>query len=132
MLGGSMLGDCNARTQIAVKDLATAKHFYQDVLGLKLLSENAEALTFQSGNGMFNTYRSQYAGTNQATYLSWDCANVEEMVNNLKTKGVEFEHYDGMPGMTRQGDVHIMGQFQSAWFKDPDGNILNIANVGMM
>lgn len=45
----------------------------------------------------------------------------------LKAKGVEFEHYR-MPGMTRKGDVHIAGKMKVAWFKDPDGNILNIVS----
>jgi hypothetical protein len=40
---------------------------------------------------------------------------------------VNFEHYD-LPGMTRRGDVHIGDEMKVAWFKDPDGNILNIAN----
>ena len=40
----------------------------------------------------------------------------------LKAKGVTFEHYD-MPGMTREGDVHVGGKMKAAWFKDPDGNI---------
>jgi hypothetical protein len=38
-------------------------------------------------------------------------------------KGVAFEHYD-FPGVTREGDVHVMGPMKSAWFKDPDGNII--------
>jgi hypothetical protein len=33
-----------------------------------------------------------------------------------------------MPGMTREGDVHVGGHMKIAWFKDPDGNILNIAS----
>jgi hypothetical protein len=40
---------------------------------------------------------------------------------------VAFEHYD-MPGLTRQGDVHVSGTFKGAWLKDPDGNILHINN----
>jgi hypothetical protein len=40
---------------------------------------------------------------------------------------VSFEHYD-MPEMTREGDIHVSGDFKTAWFKDPDGNILNITN----
>jgi predicted lactoylglutathione lyase len=49
------------------------------------------------------------------------------MVEQLKAKGVTFEHYD-MPGVELQGDVHVMGDMHAAWFKDPDGNILNIVN----
>jgi hypothetical protein len=40
---------------------------------------------------------------------------------------VQFEHYD-MPGLKIEGDVHVAGKLKVAWFKDPDGNILNIVN----
>ena len=46
-------------------------------------------------------------------------------VRDLKGKGVMFEHYD-MPGLEREGDVHVGGDMKIAWFKDPDGNILNV------
>jgi hypothetical protein len=52
---------------------------------------------------------------------------VEDIVRALKAKGVTFEHYD-MPDMTRGGDVHVAGDMKVAWFKDPDGNILDIVN----
>src|SRR6185369_16205534 len=51
--------------------------------------------------------------------------SVEDVVRDLKTRGVEFEHYD-MPETKRQGDVHVSGSMKNAWFKDPDGNILGI------
>jgi hypothetical protein len=71
-------------------------------------------------------YRSKYAGTNQATAVTWVVGDeVENVVRALKTKGVKFEHYD-MPGMKRTGDIHIGGKMKVAWFKDPDGNILNV------
>ena len=38
-----------------------------------------------------------------------------------------FEHYD-LPGMTRQGDLHVAGDMKVAWFKDPDGNIHSLIN----
>jgi hypothetical protein len=53
--------------------------------------------------------------------------DVDGAVRELKGKGVTFEHYE-MPGMTRQGDVHSGGGMKVAWFKDSDGNILNIAS----
>ena len=52
--------------------------------------------------------------------------SVKDEVADLKSKGVTFEHYD-MPGMTRDGDVYVSGDMKVAWFKDPDGNILNVA-----
>ena len=45
----------------------------------------------------------------------------------LRAKGVTFEHYD-MPGLKLEGDIHVAGPTKVAWFKDPDGNILNIIN----
>jgi hypothetical protein len=73
-------------------------------------------------------YRSKYAGTNQATAVTWVVGDeVENVVRALKAKGVKFEHYD-MPGMKRTGDIHIGGEMKVAWFKDPDGNILNVVS----
>jgi hypothetical protein len=48
-------------------------------------------------------------------------------VRDLHGKGVTFEHYD-FPGMKLEGDVHVMGGRRTAWFKDPDGNVLAIAS----
>ena len=52
---------------------------------------------------------------------------METVVRGLKAKGVSFEHYD-MPGAKLEGDVHVFGDIKVAWFKDPDGNILNLIN----
>jgi catechol 2,3-dioxygenase-like lactoylglutathione lyase family enzyme len=123
-----MLGDMNAVANLAVKNLETAKQFYEETIGLKQIdNEGDELIVFKSGNSTINVYRSQYAGTNKATAVTWTLDDVEGAVRLLKAKGVKFEHYD-MPGMSRQGDLHMCGDMQVAWFKDPDGNILNIVS----
>jgi catechol 2,3-dioxygenase-like lactoylglutathione lyase family enzyme len=124
-----MLRDKEIVATVAVKDLAAARKFYEGTLGLKVAStEGAEAVTFESGRSSLLVYRSQFAGTNQATAFN---VNVGTEIGNtiaaLKERGVKFEHYD-FPGVTREGDVHLMGPSKAAWFKDPDGNI--IALVG--
>jgi len=63
------------------------------------------------------------ASSNQATAATWFVDDVDQIVKDLKAKGVVFEHYD-MPETTRKGDVHVAGSMRAAWFKDPDGNIL--------
>ena len=125
-----MLENADAVANLAVKNLDTAKKFYRDTVGLKQVgAEGDEAIVFKSGNSKLNVYRSKYAGTNQATAVSWNVGDqVDEVVRELKGKGVRFEHYD-LPGMTREGDIHIAGRMRTAWFKDPDGNILNVANA---
>lgn len=124
-----LLGDKDAAANIAVKNLEVAKKFYGDTLGLTQVgSEGSELIIFRSGNSMINVYRSKYAGTNQATALTWVVGDdVESVVQALKAKGISFEHYE-MPDITREGDVHIGGNMKVAWFKDPDGNILNIVS----
>lgn len=127
-----MLGDKNVHVVLAVKDLAAAKKYYTEMLGLKLSDENPGGVTCMSGDGKVFIYQSEFAGTNKATAASWDVDDVEAMVNELKGKGVtSFEQYDNIPGVTREGDVHVMGQFKAAWFKDPDGNILCVTNGAM-
>jgi catechol 2,3-dioxygenase-like lactoylglutathione lyase family enzyme len=125
----SMLVDKDAVAIIAVKDLGVAKKFYEDTLGLKQVdAEDQEVIIFKSGNSKIIVYRSQYAGTNQATAVTWMVGeDVENLVRALKAKGVSFIHYD-MPDTMREGDLHIAGNLKVAWFKDPDGNILNIVN----
>lgn len=94
----------------------------------RLGPKGSELIIFRSGNSMINVYRSKYAGTNQATALTWVVGDeVESVVQALKAKGISFEHYD-MPDIAREGDVHIGGNMKVAWFKDPDGNILNIVS----
>ena len=124
-----MLGDKDAAANIAVKNLERARKFYEDTLGLTQIgSEGQEVIIFKSGNTLINVYQSQYAGTNKATAVTWVVGqDVEGFVQQLKAKGIAFEHYD-MPGVTRNGDVHVADDMKVAWFKDPDGNILNLAN----
>ena len=123
-----MLADKDAIATVAVKDLKAAKKFYGDTLGLKLTPvPEPEVLNYKSGNSTVLVYKSQFAGTNKATSITWIVADVEGTVKDLKAKGIAFEHYD-FPGMTRKGDVHIAGKSKAAWFKDPDGNILAVVS----
>jgi len=125
----NMLGDKDAVANIAVKNLETAKKFYEETLGLTQIgAEGQEVIVFRSGSSTIYVYKSQYAGTNQATALTWGVGkDIEGVVQELKAKGVTFEHYN-MPDVTREDDIHVAGNMKVAWFKDPDGNILNIIN----
>lgn len=123
-----MLGDNDAMATIAVKNLATARKFYEGKLSLKAVhTEGDQAVSYKSGKSQVLVYQSQYAGTNKATAATWMVADVESLVKDLKAKGISFEHYD-MPGVTRKGDIHMAGPLKNAWFKDPDGNILALVS----
>jgi predicted enzyme related to lactoylglutathione lyase len=123
-----MLADKDAVATVAVKDLKAAKKFYGDTLGLKPTPvPEPEVFNYKSGNTTVLVYKSQFAGSNKATSITWIVDDVEGTVKDLKARGVSFEHYD-FPGMTRKGDVHIAGKSKAAWFKDPDGNILAVVS----
>jgi catechol 2,3-dioxygenase-like lactoylglutathione lyase family enzyme len=120
-----MLGDKEAIATVSVKDLSEARKFYEGILGLKAVNtQGEEAITFAGGSSKLIVYRSQYAGTNKATAVNWIVGGeIDRIVSALRERGVKFEHYD-MPGLTQKGDIHAFGEFKTAWFKDPDGNIL--------
>jgi catechol 2,3-dioxygenase-like lactoylglutathione lyase family enzyme len=108
-----MLRDKDAIATIAVRDLVPARKFYEDILGLSAVdSEGEEVIVFRSGKSTINVYRSQYAGTNKATALTWRVGeDVDSVAKALKARGVQFEHYD-LPGMMREGDIPY-------WWKHP-------------
>lgn len=121
-----MLNQMNASATIGVKDIRRANDFYRNKLGLTPVGgdESAGVLFFKSGDATIEVYKSDYAGTNKATALTWGVGhNIEQEVQNLKQKGISFEHYQ-LPEAHLEGDIHVMKDMKAAWFKDPDGNIL--------
>jgi catechol-2,3-dioxygenase len=126
-----MLASKSAAATLAVSDLDRARGFYENTLGLQPMQEQPGVVLYESGNSVVLVYPSEFAGTNQATAASWAVGDdFDEIVEDLRSKGVTFEHYD-LPDTTREGDVHMTGDFKAVWFKDPDGNILNLVNQTM-
>ena len=121
-----MLGKAEVTPMIPVKDIDRARSFYRDTLGLDTRDEmGGELLAVHSGDTRICVYKSEFAGTNKATALTFDVDDVEHEVADLKSKGVFFEHYD-LDGLERQGDFYVAEGMKTAWFKDPDGNILSL------
>ena len=126
-----MLGNKDAVATAAVKDLETAKRFYEDKLGLKPVQpEDMGTVTYKTGGSSLLVYESQFAGTNKATTATWSVGDeFDDIVKSLQAKGVSFERYDGLPDVTREGDIHRAGDLKLAWFKDPDGNIHHLISL---
>ena len=121
-----MLGKADATPMIAVKDIDRAKQFYSDKLGLKPVQEmGGDFFMLKSGDTTLNVYRSEFAGTNKATALTFDVDDIDAEVREFKDKGTTFEHYD-VQGLKADGDIYSGEGMKTAWFKDPDGNILSL------
>lgn len=121
-----MLGDKEGIATLGVKDIQRSVEFYEGKLGLQPMPENQQQSTrsYRTGRTAIFVYESRYAGTNEATAVTWDIGKeVESLVKDLAAKGVVFEHYDDLPETKREGDLHLAHDLKLAWFKDPDGNI---------
>ena len=124
-----MLGKADATPMLAVKDLDRARKFYEENLGLKQVDDFGEGFMLKSGETQVSVYRSEFAGTNKATALTFDVDDIEDEVRALKEKGISFEHYD-LEGLKANGDIYEGEGMKTAWFKDPDGNILSLVEDG--
>jgi catechol 2,3-dioxygenase-like lactoylglutathione lyase family enzyme len=124
-----MLGSRDVTATIAVRDIDRARRFYEETLGLKRVpTGEPDTLVFRSGSSTILVYQSEYAGSNQATALTWVVGDdLEKEAAALKAKGVVFGRYD-LPGTTRKGDVHVSDGTRAAWFMDADGNILALVS----
>ncbi|CAM5775572.1 glyoxalase [Labrys miyagiensis] len=124
-----MLGSKIAVATLPVRHLPTARLFYEEKVGLEIaFLHEPNAIAYKAGNSIVLVYESIYGGTNNATAVTWVVGDdMADLVQELKQRGVIFEHYD-MPGTTREGDIHHTGSLQQAWFKDPDGNIHGLAS----
>jgi catechol 2,3-dioxygenase-like lactoylglutathione lyase family enzyme len=119
-----MLGDHDVAATLAVTDVDAARSFYEGTLGLEPVLEVPDSVIYSAGKSRLMVYRSDFARTNRATGATWAVGGeLESIVDDLRAKGVAFEHYD-LPDTTRAGDIHEMGGMRGAWFKDPDGNII--------
>lgn len=120
-----MLSNSRIATFIATSKPAEALKFYEDVLGLTLVSDEEYAIVFDS-NG--TTLRVQKAGkfTPQPfTALGWHVDNIEATMTDLRAKGVTFEQFPWMPEDSN-GIMTFPDGARVAWFKDPDGNLLSL------
>lgn len=125
-----MLGNRSSSAIVAVADIVRARAFYAGTLGLAVEDAMDDVLVFRTGATSLVVYVSEYAGTNRANAVVWDVGDdFDAIVDDLRAKGVVFEHYPDADGLVLDGDVHRAGDMKLVWFKDPDGNILHFNSM---
>ena len=122
-----MLDKSTVTANIPAADIARARAFYADKLGLTPAQEMPGMLLYRTAAGSwFSVYETEFAGQSGHTIAQWHVDDVEAAARDLKGKGVAFEHYD-LPGLEWNGDVASMaGMGKAAWFKDSEDNVLCI------
>ena len=109
---------------IPATDVARARRFYEQKVGLVPREEVAGGVVYECGDrSWIFLYPSAGAGTSQASQAFWQVKDVEAEVADLRTRGVVFEDYD-MPGLKTVNGIANAGGTKAAWFKDSEGNIM--------
>jgi catechol 2,3-dioxygenase-like lactoylglutathione lyase family enzyme len=126
-----MLKDHPVAATIPAADLARARAFYEQTLGLTASMEDPSGILYECGRGTaIFLYPSEFAGTGQQTIATWMASDLDAEVADLRNRGIVFEQYD-MPGLKtdQNGIAELAPGIRGAWFKDPEGNILNVGTV---
>ena len=114
----------NAYGSFSVLDVAEAKAFYGDVLGLPV-TEQHDMLELTLNKGKILMYPKDTHQPATFTVLNFEVTGIENVIRELKAKGVRFESY-GPPIQTDENNIMRYGDFKTAWFTDPSGNILSV------
>jgi catechol-2,3-dioxygenase len=121
-----MLADNPIDVMILATDLGVAREFYGERIGLELLLQSDDFLTFRcGGDSRLVVTRSSTGTTEPQTKASWRVSDLAAEVAELRSRGVELEEYDG-PGLKTVDGVADVGFAQAAWLVDPHGNSLGL------
>jgi len=123
-----MLKDHKSSAIVPCSDLARAKAFYGETLGLPLIADHQSGFVFGTGATKLNVYLSDYAGSNRANAVVWSVGDeIEAIAADLRARGVTLDEYpDGYDSVI--DGVHTKGALSVIWFRDPDGNVLHVAS----
>jgi len=111
----------------ATTDAARSRAFYEGKLGLKFVAEDPYMLVLESGGTRLRLQKGPELTTVPRTVLGWRVRDIESTVKGLAADGVAIEHYDWIK--QSDGIAEFPDGSRVAWFRDPDGNILSVAQT---
>jgi catechol 2,3-dioxygenase-like lactoylglutathione lyase family enzyme len=117
--------------RLAASDIGRARAWYQEKLGFSPEREEmgGAGLWYRSGETWFYLYQTDSAGTARNTVGGWEVTGIEGLMRELRSKGVTFEEYDFGEMRTENGLLSGPGGYKAAWFKDSEGNTLELTEV---
>ena len=125
-----MLNDYPLMARLAASDIARARAWYEEKLGLTPQTEEMEGqvLYYQTGGTWFSVYQTTFAGTAKNTVAGWTVKGIEAVMSSLRSRGVVFNEYDWGEARTVDGLMTI-GDYKAAWFDDSEGNTIELSQV---
>ncbi|WP_328872260.1 VOC family protein [Streptomyces sp. NBC_00287] len=130
----NLLARGRVATRLPAQDLARARRFYAEKLGLEAVDERPGGLLYRCGGTEFALFASSGVSPGTFTQMGWQVDDLDAVVGELRRRGVVFEDVD-VPGLrTRDGIADIDGNYPSkgacgeraAWFRDSEGNLIGI------
>ena len=123
----SVLGGSKVVAFAPTTDPAKARAFYEGVLGLRLVADEAPfALVFDANGTMLRVTTVHEHHPQPFTVLGWEVGSIETTVQRLTAGGVEFLRFPGMNDGDALGIWTAPGGARIAWFHDPDKNVLSL------
>jgi catechol 2,3-dioxygenase-like lactoylglutathione lyase family enzyme len=123
-----MLSAARVMSFLATSDAERATHFYRDVLGLTMLEHDPFALIFRVGETMLRISPVPAPVIAPYTVFGWEVDDIRGEAAALVAKGITFERFEGVP-VDHEGICSFPNGDKVAWFKDPDGNLLSLAQL---
>ena len=120
-----MLGDHSIYPVLLATDLAAAREFYHDTLGLEIIAERETSIDFRSGSTRLNLNLSTTGTADTQTQAGWQVDDIRAELDELRVRGVRIEEYD-LPGLKTENGIVDIGYALVAWITDPGGNVLGI------
>jgi catechol 2,3-dioxygenase-like lactoylglutathione lyase family enzyme len=109
---------------LPVKDMARARRFYEDALGLDAGAARPDGkFVYRCGGTEIALFPREEGTRATHTALSFQVDDIGAAVKQLEGRGVRFADYD-LPGLKTVEHVCVLGAEKAAWFNDPEGNIL--------
>lgn len=119
-----MLSTLEIYSVLPAADLARARGFYTDKLGLEPAEVMDDGVIYRmQGGSTFLVYETSNAGSAKNTQMCWMTPDLDAEMADLRGKGVTFEEYD-FPGLKTENGVATIEGEKTAWFVDTEGNIL--------
>ncbi|MEU9609722.1 VOC family protein [Streptomyces sp. NPDC048057] len=123
-----MLGEHPVNPVLLATDLAEARHFYHDLLGLEIAAENDALITFRTGPSLLLVSLSATGTADTQTQASWTVTDIHAETDALRVRGVTIEDIY-QPGLATDHGIADVGFAWAAWITDPAGNSLSILQL---